>query len=290
MKVLVIGASGLVGNNCFKHFAESGDEVVGTYFSYEQQGLHYFNTLDLHDDKNFDVVGFNPDVIIHCGAMTHVDRCETEQDESYRQTVMSTEGAIALAQKTKATLVYYSTDYVFDGLNGPYAEDAPTRPLSVYGQHKLDAEQKVAKANINYLILRVTNIYGNEARGKNFVARIVDQCKNGQHLTLKLPKDQYASPTNAWDIARATRLLLNGGHQGIFHIGGFEYMNRVELALSVVKHFPNATYSLEAVDTASLNQPAARPLRGGFFKAKFSNLFPDFLFGTVSEFVETCKN
>ena len=284
MKVFIAGASGLVGNNCQKHFTEKGWEVVGSYFSYEQPGLVFYNTLQPHPD-NFDIVNYNPDIIVHCGALTHVDYCETHEDESYQQTVQSTQNLVDVAKQCGATFVYISTDYVFDGKNGPYREDAPLNPLSVYARHKLEAEQMALREIENTLVLRVTNIYGDEARGKNFVARIIDQCKNNQKLTLKLPYDQYASPTNAMDIARAMFLLLKDGKSGIYHIGGTDYMNRVELALRVLQYFPNAEYELIPLDTASLNQPAARPLLGGFVKMKFSSEYPDFLFSNVDDYV-----
>ena len=136
------------------------------------------------------------------------------------------------------------------------------------------------------LVLRVTNVYGNEARGKNFVARIVQQCVEGKALTLKLPYDQFASPTNAWDIARAMFLLLRDGRSGIYHTGGTDFMNRVELALTVLKYFPGATYELIPMDTAALNQPAARPLIGGFVCMKFRKEYPEFLFSNVDDYLK----
>ena len=184
-------------------------------------------------------------------------------------------------------MVYISTDYVFDGVSGPYREDAPVAPLSIYARHKLEAEQMVLKEAINPLVLRVTNVYGNEIRGKNFVARIVDQCKNHQKLTLKLPYDQYSSPCNAFDIARAMFVLLRDNKNGIYHIGSTDYMNRVELALRVLSYFPNAEYDLIPLDTKTLNQPANRPLLGGFVKNKFSNEYPDFLFGNVDSYLRS---
>lgn len=286
MKVFIAGASGLVGSNCMKHFTEQGWEVKGSYFSYQTPGTVFYNTLDPEHKDNFDILGYKPDVIVHCGAMTHVDYCETHEDESYQQTVQSTLNLIAIAKQCGARFVYISTDYVFDGKEGPYREDAPINPLSVYGRHKLEAEQRSLNDIEHTLVLRVTNVYGDEARGKNFVARIVDQCRNNQKLTLKLPYDQYASPTNAWDIARAMFVLLRDGKTGIYHIGGTDYMNRVELALRVLQYFPNAQYELIPMNTTDLNQPAARPLLGGFVKAKFSSEYPEFLFGNIDSYLK----
>ncbi len=286
MKIFISGASGLVGSNCLKHFTEQGAEAIGSYFSYPTNNTVYFNTLDLNDEKNFDVASFLPDVIVHCGALTHVDYCEDHQEESYEKTVMSTKNLIALSQQLHARLVYISTDYVFDGREGPYMEYAEVNPLSVYARHKLEGEQLTLKASEKNLVLRVTNVYGHEERNKNFVSRIVAQCLDKQTLTLKLPLDQYATPVNAWDVARAMHLLLNDNHAGIFHIAGTDWMNRVELALNVLKYFPEAVYELVPITTAEMKQPASRPLRGGLLKSKFSELYPEFLFGNVDSFVQ----
>jgi dTDP-4-dehydrorhamnose reductase len=286
MKVFIAGASGLVGGNCLKHFTEQGWDVTGSYFSYEVPGTVYYNTLQPGDEKNFDIKTFNPDVIVHCGAMTHVDNCELQPEESYLQTVQSTINLVQVAKECNARFVYMSTDYVFDGHDGPYREEDEVNPISVYGRHKLEAEQYALNEIPGTLVLRVTNIYGHEARGKNFIARIVQQCKDKQKLTLKLPYDQYACPTNAWDIARCMFLLLRDNKTGIYHIGGTDYTNRVQLALRVLQYFPDAEYDLVPLNTEELKQPAARPLIGGFVTMKFNREYPDFLFGNVDGFLK----
>jgi len=286
MKVFIAGASGLVGSNCMKHFVEQGWTVKGSYFSFPTEETVFYNTLEPNHPDNFDIITFQPDIIVHCGALTHVDYCETHEEESYQKTVQSTKNLIAIARRCNARFVYISTDYVFDGVNGPYRETDPVNPLSVYARHKLEAEQMVLNELQESLVLRVTNVYGNEVRGKNFISRIIEQCVNNQKLTLKLPYDQFATPTNAWDIARAMFLLLRDGKSGIYHICGSDFMNRVELALRVLGYFSNATYDLIPISTEELNQPAKRPLIGGFVKMKFSSEYPDFLFGTVDSYVQ----
>lgn len=286
MKIFISGASGLVGSNCLKHFKEQGCEVIGSYFSYPTSNTVYFNTLDLKDPKNVDLSEFKPEIIVHCGALTHVDYCEDHIEESYEKTVLSTKNLITLSKQLNTRLVYISTDYVFDGHDGPYLEEASVNPLSIYAAHKLEGEQLALEGSSKNLVLRVTNVYGKEERNKNFVSRIIEQCQANQKLVLKLPLDQYATPVNAWDIARAMYLLLRDQHQGIFHISSTDWMNRVELALNVLKYFPSAEYDLIPMTTTEMKQPAARPLRGGLLKQKFSSLYPDFLFGNVDSFVQ----
>lgn len=287
MKVFISGASGLVGGNCLKHFKEMGWNAIGSHLSFATDQTVFFNTLEPEHPDNFDVLTFLPDVIVHCGALTHVDYCEDHVEESYEKTVQSTKNLIALAQKCNARFVYISTDYVFDGENGPYTEEAPVNPLSVYAKHKLEAETLALQEIKDTLVLRVTNVYGDEIRNKNFVSRIVEQCRQRKKLTLKLPYDQFASPANAYDIARAMFLLLRDNKKGIYHIAGSDYLNRVELALRILSYFPNAEYDLLPTSTVEMKQPAARPLLGGFVKMKFAAEYPDFLFGTVDSYLQT---
>jgi dTDP-4-dehydrorhamnose reductase len=285
MKILIIGASGLVGGNCLRYLSAQNHECIGTYFSYPAQDTVYYDTLNIDNSDNFDLNAFAPDVIIHCGALTHVDYCEQHPEESERLTVQSTQNVIEIARKFSSKLIFISTDYIFDGANGPYDEKDIANPISIYGQHKWDAEELVKKSELQHLILRITNVYGDEERGKNFVARIVEQASKGQHLTLKLPLDQYATPINAHDIARAIDLLLKDNLQGIYNIASTDYMNRVQLALRILKYFPEATYDLIPLTTQEMNPPAARPLQGGLKSNKFLSAYPDFLFSTVDEYV-----
>jgi dTDP-4-dehydrorhamnose reductase len=290
MKIFISGASGLVGSNCLKHFLANNINAVGTYFSYALPDIFYFDTLNLDNPANFDVMNFKPDVIVHCGAMTHVDACETSIEESYNKTVQSTLTLIGLANTLNAKLVYLSTDYVFDGKRGPYFEDDTVNPLSIYAKHKLEAEEAVIKNSANHLVLRITNVYGNEARNKNFIARIIQQCMANEPLKLTLPYDQYATPVNAYDVARAMLLLLQNNKNGVYHIAGTDYMNRVDLAMNVLKYFPEAKYELNPISTATMNQPAKRPLLGGLQKVKFSEAFNTFIFTTVDDFVKLSIN
>lgn len=285
MKILIIGASGLVGGNCLRYLSTQNHDCIGTYFSYPAKDTVYYDTLNIENPDNFDLDAFAPEVIIHCGALTHVDYCEQHPEESERLTVQSTQNVIEIARKFSTKLIFISTDYIFDGENGPYDEEAIANPISVYGQHKWEAEELIKKSNLHHIILRITNVYGDEERGKNFVARIIEQATKGQHLTLKLPVDQYATPINAHDIARAINLLLKADEQGIYNIASTDYMNRVQLALRILKYFPKASYDLIPLTTQEMNPPAARPLQGGLKSNKFLSQFPDFLFSTVDEYV-----
>ena len=268
------------------YFSEQKDiTVVGSYFSFPVPGVVFYDTLDSNNPKNFDVISFDPDVIVHCGALTHVDYCEDNVGESHTKTVGSTQNVIGLCKQTEAKMVYISTDYVFDGSSGPYAENAGVNPLSIYGKHKLEAEAMVMEEIPGSIIIRITNVYGDEIRKKNFIARIVDNILAGKELVLRLPNDQYATPVNAHDVARAIYLLLSHGKQGIYNVAGKALLNRVELVEKILTHFPAAKYKMEELSTQELGQAAPRPLMGGLRNDKLLSEFPDFKFSTVEEYL-----
>ena len=286
MKVFIIGASGLVGGNCMKCMRENPDfDVVGSHYMFATNDTEYFDVFH-PTETTFDLASFDPDVIVHTGALTHVDYCETHQDESYKNTVESTEAVILLAKKHHAKLVYISTDYIFDGEKGPYSEYDIPNPISVYGKHKWLAEQMVREHCDDHLILRITNVYGDEIRGKNFVAFLKRLAQSGEERELKLPIDQYATPVNAADIGKILCCLLLDGKQGIYHLASEEYINRVELATKVLKHFPDAKVKLESVLTRDLGQAAPRPLKGGLRTNKIRSEYPEFEFSTVDAYME----
>lgn len=284
-RIFISGASGLIGSNCQKHFKTLGYEVIGSHFSFPTDDTVSFNTLEPDNPENFDIRTFKPDLIVHCGALTWVDYCEEHPEESYEKTVNSTKNLLELSRELNAKLVYISTDYVFDGKDGPYRESDPCNALSVYGKHKLEGEQLVESNSSEHLILRVTNVYGDEIRMKNFIARIIKQVSEGEELDLKLPRDQYATPVNAMDVARCLGHLIEDNKKGIYHIASTDYLNRVQLALRVIKYFPDASYKLKSIETASLGQAAPRPLMGGLISERFLAEYPDFEFTNVDDYL-----
>ena len=290
MRVLIIGASGLVGGNALNYFKSMGWEAVGTYHSFKTPETHFFDTLDPNSPDNFDVNSFKPQVIINCGALTNVDYCEAHIEESYSKTVVNNQNVLELAREFNSTFINISTDYVYDGEAGPYAETDKVNPLNVYGKHKLEAEENSLSNYSNSLSVRITNVYGNEIRGKNFVARLIEWSKTGEEKNLSLPYDQYATPINAFDIARVLYLLIRDKKRGIYNLASTDYMNRVQLANRVLAYFPGNKVSVKAVSTSELNQPAVRPLNGGLKATKFLLEYPDFIFTNVDDYLKTITN
>lgn len=285
MKILVIGASGLVGSHCMRYLKEKEISVIGTHRNFEQIDTFYFDPLNKNCFDFLNINHFSPDVIIHCGALTHVDYCEDHQNDSFNQTVESTRRIVDYCTQNRIKLVYISTDYVFDGINGPYFESAEVNPINVYGKHKLAAEELVKKLE-KYLIVRITNVYGEEARSKNFISSLVSLIKSNEERILKLPFDQYATPTYAGDIAKMIYLLLAEKKVGVFNLASTDFYSRFQLALKVKSFYPDSNnLKIEPISTKVLNQKARRPLNGGLLNVKFLNQFPDFEFTNIDKFI-----
>jgi dTDP-4-dehydrorhamnose reductase len=217
--------------------------------------------------------------------MTHVDYCEDHPEESFLQTVQSTRNMARLAQSLKATLIYVSTDYVFDGVKGPYSEEAEPNPLSVYGRHKLEAEEIIKAEADKWLIVRITNVYGDELRGKNFISRLITACHNNVAKTFSLPVDQFATPINAKNVAHALWKLISDDKRGLYHLSSTDYLNRVQLANKVISYFPGHKIKIIPVSTQELHQKAKRPLSGGLIAGKFLGEYPNFQFESVDNYL-----
>ena len=285
MKIFIVGGSGLVGGNCLSYFKETDCEVIATHRYNETEHTVFFDTNHLEDDRNFDVYAFNPDVIIHTGAQPNVELCEENEAESYSQNVVSARAVAELCRDIGAKMVFTSTDYVYDGQSGPYRENDEIHPLSVYGQHKADAEAIIQTALDDHLILRIGSVYGDEWRGKNFIIRIINDVRNGREWTMNLPQDQYSTPVNAYDVARVIHTLCDDDKRGIYHIGSTDYLNRVQLAERVLSYLEDHQCTVIPKPTSALGQKAARPLNGGLAATKFLSEYPDFVFTNVDDYM-----
>ena len=257
-KVLILGAGGQLGQALSEEFRASHESVEAVHRSPRPGQL----TVELTDLAG--TLGLldrvRPDWILIAAAFCNVDLCETER-ERCRQINGLAPGAVAKwAQGKGATVVYYSTDHIFDGMAPAYSEEELTNPLSVYAHAKVEGERGVREfLPDQHLILRTSGLYGPETARKNFVIRLVDQLRAGKRM--RVPSDQWGSPTYNQDLARVTRFLLEKELRETYHATGPEFLPRIELARKVCSAFGLNERLLEPVETAELRQPARRPLR-----------------------------
>jgi dTDP-4-dehydrorhamnose reductase len=257
MRVLIIGASGFIGGALRAAF---GADAVGTYCTHAAEGLLH---LDMRDADAVRRVVFDvqPHLIIHPAAQPHVDWCEDHEQESYDVNVTGTRNVATAARTIGARYVFFSSDYVFNGREGPYREAAVPDPPNVYGRHKLAAERVIAATLDDHLIVRVCGVYGFERAGKNFVMALVARSRRGEPMPV--PSDQWGNPTFADNLAAAVRELAQSPHRGILHVAGPEYIDRISFARLACAVFGIDPGFLRPRTTAELAQRAPRPLRGG---------------------------
>ena len=260
MRALVIGASGQVGAALTARLRARGHVVVGTHSRVPQPDTR---SLDLTDAdataRLIDDVG--ADWVFCPAGMTLVDYCEEHPDEAFRVNRDAPASAARTAAARAAGFVYYSTEYVFDGVAGPYAEEDPVRPLSVYGASKLEGERAVQAANPRTVVVRTTVVYGPEPQGKNTVYQLLRRLRAGEPM--RVPADQVTSPTYNVDLAAASVELVEHGASGVFHVAGETVIDRYAFALHAGKVFELDTGLLEPATTVALAQRAARPLNAG---------------------------
>ncbi|HCC48853.1 MAG TPA: NAD(P)-dependent oxidoreductase [Elusimicrobia bacterium] len=264
MKALIIGASGQVGSALSSLCVRRKIEVYGT--SRKGQGFLY---LDLAAPETIAPVFEKsaPDLVLLCAAQTHVDGCE--RDPARARAVNAEGPALVAAEcaKAGAQLVYFSTEYVFDGAAGPYGEDDGPDPVSVYGRTKLEGE-RACLAVPGALAARTTVVYSHDPDSDNFVMQLISSHRAGAKL--RVATDQYSTPTYAPELAAAVLDLAGKGAAGIFNVAGPDCLSRYEFALKACGAFGFDPAFLEPRLTAELGQVAARPLRAGLKTEKLA--------------------
>jgi dTDP-4-dehydrorhamnose reductase len=260
LRALVIGASGQVGGAITARLTDRGHDVVRTHHGTPQPGTRALDLTDTAATERL-IAESEPDWVICPAGLTHVDYCEDHRDEAMAINRDAPAAAARAAAKRGAGFVYFSTEYVFDGTAGPYGEDDPVDPLSVYGLSKLEGERRVVEENSRTLVIRTTVVYGPEPQGKNFVYQVLRRARAGE--TVRVPGDQRSSPTYNVDLAAATVELVERDHQGVIHVAGPTVLDRHAFALEVCAAFRLDRTRVQAVETASLGQRARRPLRAG---------------------------
>ncbi len=262
MKNLVVGASGQVGQALVRAFKIQNKPWVGTAHT-RAQAEPGLRPLDLEDLEAAPALirELGPSAVYFPAGWTWVDGCEADEEKAQRINALAPEAAARAARLAGAAFVYFSTEYVFDGKAGPYAEGDPPAPLGAYARSKLEGEKRVLLAHPGALVARTTVVYGPEPQGKNFVYQLVANL--GQGKPMRVPGDQVSNPTYNDDLARACYELVMFGMAGTYHVVGRDRLDRLAFAREACRVFGLDRELLRPVSTADLGQKAARPLDAG---------------------------
>ncbi len=229
---MVVGI-GFFGEKLFHLLSAADIEVEGTL----QEEKNGFTKLDITDKANVDFVlgDCMPDLVVLTAALSNVDYCEQHKEEAFKVNVNGTKNIAAACERIGAKLVFLSSDYVFDGNKGNYAETDKPNPMQYYGATKLLGETECLKLG-NSLVLRVSSLYGfnSQSDRPTFPVFVLNQLKQGKEVNASA---QITSPTLIDDAASALIELLKMNAQGIFHVVGANSLPRFDAAKTVAELF-----------------------------------------------------
>ena len=248
-KILLTGGKGMLGRTLCRELADDF-EIIPTDLP----------EADITDIENFSIVldKYSPDAVIHCAAMTAVDKCETEKSLAYRINELGTANVATACNARNIRLIAISTDYVFDGSAArAYSEyDDATGGATVYGQSKFAGEKAVRRICPDHLICRISWLYG--SGGPSFVHAMVNLA-DGTRDELKVVADQIGNPTSTLAVARALKnLLYHPELRGTFHLSCEGEASWYDFACEIFKQL-GIKQKIVPCRTSEFPRPAPRP-------------------------------
>ncbi|XP_017582023.1 PREDICTED: methionine adenosyltransferase 2 subunit beta isoform X2 [Corvus brachyrhynchos] len=205
-RVLITGATGLLGRAVFKEFNENNWNAVGCGYRRAQPRFEQINLLDsiaVHDI----IHDFQPHVIVHCAAERRPDIVESQPDAASQLNVAASANLAKEAAGVGAFLIYISTDYVFDGTSPPYKETDVPNPLNLYGKTKLEGEKAVLENNEETAVLRIPVLYGEVERLEESAVTVMFDKVQFSNKSANMDHWQQRFPTNVKDVAAVCRQL-----------------------------------------------------------------------------------
>ena len=263
MKILVTGSYGQLGRSLF-NYLKSNTEIfwTGRNIPLNENGFY----LDICDRINLKglISLYNPDILINLAALTNVDFCEKNSKIAKE---INTNGVKNICDTFKGKIIQLSTDYVFNGKNGPYVEEDEVSPISVYGKTKLEAENIVSSHNSDNLILRGNVLYDNCISSRaSFLNWVVQSLR--EKTSIDVVDDQINNPTWAQSMAKVIGLCIKKEISGLYHWGDAEFVSRYKFAKMIAKHYNLETELIKSKSTEELGQVAPRPLKSGLLSDK----------------------
>ena len=289
MRILITGAFGQLGHALQSVLSrKSNYELIctGRKIKKGQEGipLDIRNQVALKEIINTTA----PDILINLAAMTNVDACELNPKLAGEINVAGLEH---ICDSFKGKIIHLSTDYVFDGTSGPYKEDDPLNPISVYGKTKLASEHILLEKDIKNLVIRGNVLYDYSPHtSASFLNWVVSSLKGNQEI--KVVEDQFNNPTWTRSMSDIIELSIENDLEGIIHWGDSVHISRYEFAKLIAKKFSLNDSLIKPVLTSELNQPARRPLQSGLSTEKLVNMLdiiPPSIDDCLDEIIKTIQ-
>jgi dTDP-4-dehydrorhamnose reductase len=278
MKFLVTGAQGQLARQFQKTLQMQEYPVV----AFDREGLDISDSQAVRERISEHV----PDVVINCASYNLVDKAEDDFDTARSVNATGVKNLAIACKENNVLLIHYSTDYVFDGTKEAfYTEEDEPNPINKYGESKQEGEQLLRHETDNYLLFRVSWVFG-EGRS-NFLSRLSEWAQKNR--TLKIVSDQVSVPTYTEDIVHVTLFALNKGLRGLYHLTNSGYASRYEVARYYIEQMGMDNLVLP-VTSAYFPSPAKRPYFSALSNRKLSRELnvdiPDWQLG-IERYVKT---
>jgi dTDP-4-dehydrorhamnose reductase len=269
-KILLTGAKGFVGQSLARQIKLLPEfELLATSASDRYisglEPVHHMQ-MEITSPKQVETVFkvFKPDVVIHCAALAQVDPCELDPDLCDRVNIGGTRLVAKNAEEAGAKFIYLSTDFVFDGMNGPYSEDDQPNPVNVYGWSKMQGEFITRSLKVPWAIVRTILVYGITPvmNRSNLVTWVRDSLISLKPI--RVADDQFRMPTLVDDLADGIIRIIEKNKTGIYHLCGPEMKSVHDFAVQTARFFNLDESMISPVHSDSLNQPGQRPMSTGF--------------------------
>ncbi|AFO59137.1 MULTISPECIES: SDR family oxidoreductase [unclassified Natrinema] len=265
MHVLVTGGSGLIGWDLIRRLLSDGHEVTYTYHTNVPLSRINVNAkpfrVDIRDEQRVTEVisRSDPEVVVHAAAMTDVDECERTPAKAEEVNVKGTRNVVKACEEIGATVVFFSTSFVFDSDGDRVTEDSQRRAVNYYGRTKIKAEDLVSNAPFDSIICRIDQPYcwSEMWQTPTFVTWVLDRCVDGTPFPVF--SDWHNTPVYVPDCNDALIALLEAGKTGVFHLSGPDYVSRDEWAKEIAWMFGYDPGLIETSSSSDADLPAARP-------------------------------
>jgi dTDP-4-dehydrorhamnose reductase len=270
-RILITGANGMLGQRAVQFYSSRENiELLAT--SVEEKSVFNsveYTQVDIKDRDNIKKIIYDycPDFIVHTAAFTNVDLSEKLREDAWKINVKGVEYIAEAARTIDAHIIHISTDYIFDGKNGPYDENAIPDPVGYYGRTKLASENTLRISGTFFTILRTNVLYGIAQNSRpDFVRWVINSLSKNENI--RIVKDQINNPTFIDDLVQGINKIIEFRKTGVYNIGGKEFLSRFDFTLRIAEYFNLDKKLILPITTDELRQPARRPLKSGLLILK----------------------